>query len=83
MVNRPPRLKANLCGMSVDEILDKAIEREREAMAFYEQAMVEVGPDARLLMMRLMAQQEERIRELETLRDELKEMRELTAPIAD
>lgn len=69
--------------MSVDEILGKAIDREREGSAFYERAMVEVGPDARLLMMRLHTQQGERIGELEALRAELREMQELTAPIAD
>ena len=83
MIHARPRLKDNLCGMSVDDILCRAIEREQEGMTFYEQAMVEVGPDARLLMMRLHTQQGDRIRELEALLAEMKELRDLAAPIAD
>ena len=69
--------------MTVDEIVSEAICRERMLKTFYEQAMPEVGRDARLLMGSLCSQHTERITQLESLLDEIADLRELTTPIAD
>jgi hypothetical protein len=72
-----------LCQMSVDEIISEAIHREHVLMTFYKDAILEVGPDARLLMSHLYSQHSERIHQLEVLLAEIEDLRELTAPIAD
>ncbi len=69
--------------MSVDEIILEAIGREKSLMEFYDRAIAEVGPDARLLMAHLYAQHSDRIRQLEALQQEIRDLRELTSAIAD
>ena len=69
--------------MTVDEILSEAILHEENLMKFYDQAMKQVGPDARLLMAHLYSQHCERIVQLERLLDQIADLRELVAPIAD
>jgi len=75
--------ETTLSNMSVDEILMEALRHERTLMAFYNEAMQQVGPDARLLMAHLHAQHGERIVQLEKLLEEISDLRELAAPIAD
>lgn len=75
--------KKTLSQMSVDEIIDEAVRRERALMEFYHYTLCEVGPDACDQMKKLVSQQEERIHLLEKLRDEVNEQRNLTIAIAD
>jgi hypothetical protein len=75
--------KICLCGMSVDQIISLALERERQSMEFYRLAIDEVGPDARTLLENIHTQHVERIRKLERLKNEITELRDLTAAIAD
>lgn len=69
--------------MTIDEIVLEAIRREKTLMSFYENALDGVGPDARLLMKHLYLQHSERIAQLEKLQEEISNLRELSAPIAD
>ncbi len=72
-----------LAKMSVDEILTEAITRETEMKNFYATAVCEVGPDACNLVSRFIIQCDERIRDIEGLRTELENLRDLTGAIAD
>ncbi len=72
-----------LAKMSVDEILAEAVARETEMKNFYATAVCEVGPDACNLVSRFVIQSDERIRDLEGLRTELENLRELAGAIAD
>ncbi len=69
--------------MSVDEILAEAVTREEAMKKFYAGAVCVVGPDACTLVSRFVIQSDERIRDLENLRIELRELQDLTASIAD
>ncbi len=83
MSTRPEEKTRSLRCMSVDEIIAEAIGREQSLRDFYEHAIAEVGPDARLLMAHLYAQHSDRIGQLERMQQEIRDLRELTAPIAD
>ncbi|TAK61254.1 MAG: hypothetical protein EPO24_05920 [Bacteroidetes bacterium] len=69
--------------LSIDEIILGAIEREEQMKAYYKQALEEVGPDARDLLLDLSIQHDERINRLRHMLSEIEELRELNAAIAD
>ncbi|MBI5216716.1 MAG: hypothetical protein HY960_13270 [Ignavibacteriae bacterium] len=68
---------------SLDDILCQAIEREAEMKRYYQDAVQEVGPDARELLSTFSIQHDERISKLNSLLHEVEELRELSASIAD
>jgi hypothetical protein len=69
--------------LNIGELLGEAIRREKESMGFYEHLLTTLGPDAHTLIAHFLAQQSERIVQLERLKDEIEELRELTGAIAD
>ena len=69
--------------MSVGEIIDEAIYREKKMKEFYRQAISEIGPEVHLQMENFYTQQSARIQQLEELKAEVENLRELTAAIAD
>ncbi|HZY10319.1 MAG TPA: hypothetical protein VFF29_04120 [Bacteroidota bacterium] len=73
----------NCIKISVEQIINEAIEREKALREYYRKAIDDVGPDARRLISCLHAQNNERIQRLESLLDEIRELRELTGSIAD
>ena len=69
--------------MSIEEIVGEAIRRETALEGFYKLLVERLGPDASPILNRLYRQHRERIAQLECLVLEMRELRELTAPIAD
>jgi fructose 1,6-bisphosphatase len=82
-MNISRKIQRSLHRMTVEEIVEEAIVRERELKSFFDCASTEVGPDARLLMVRMLGRHDEEISELKSLLDEIRELRELSAGIAD
>ena len=69
--------------LSIDEVIERAIDRERQMKEYYQLALSEVGPDARGLLSDFSIQHDERIKKLHHLLSEIEELRELSASIAD
>ena len=76
-------MKQQLHTLSVNDIIGGAIEREKQMKTFYQEAVQEVGPDASKLLSTLSTQHDERISKLNHLLNEIEELRELSASIAD
>ena len=69
--------------MSVEEMIQEALQRERDLLKFYHEILPGVGYESLSLMTSLCAQQEARIDQLQKLLSEIQELRELTGSIAD
>ncbi|MDE3058831.1 MAG: hypothetical protein KGJ59_12830 [Bacteroidota bacterium] len=69
--------------MTSGEIVREAIRWEETMLKFYQRVSHEVSPDAQTVIHRLCSQQNERIQQLESLLEDLEELRELTDAIAD
>ncbi len=76
-------MKKQFHSSSLDEILCDAIERERQMKHYYQDAVGEVGPDASELLSTFSHQHDERISKLNSLLNEVEELRALSASIAD
>jgi rubrerythrin len=72
-----------LSQMTSDEIVREAIRWEETMLKFYQRVLHDVSSDAQVVVLQLCSQQKERIAQLETLLENLEELRELTDAIAD
>ena len=75
--------QTNISEMSIFDIIGEVIERESKMRALYKRIIEDVGQDVQPVMVHLCARHEENIALLERLIQEIKELRELTAAIAD
>jgi hypothetical protein len=69
--------------MSVEELIQEALQRERDLLEFYIEILPSVGYESMTLITCLCEQQKERIARLRNLLTEIHELRELTSAIAD
>jgi len=73
----------SICAMSLDEIINEAIEREVSLMGFYSEALRNVGPDAWNVFNAICEEHHCQIAALNKLQIEIHDIRELTDSIAD
>ena len=66
---------------TIDQVIEEALRRERSLQEYYESTLTSVGPDAREILSRLSLQEHERIETLRLLLAEIRELRELNAPM--
>jgi rubrerythrin len=67
--------------LSVDQVIEEALRREQSIQEYYESALASVGPDARTILAKLSLQETDRIETLRALLREIRELRELSAPM--
>lgn len=67
--------------LSVDQVIEEALRREQSIQEYYKTALESVGPDARTILSRLYVQESDRIETLRLLLGEIRELRDLSAPM--
>jgi hypothetical protein len=67
--------------LSVDNVIEEALRREQSIQEYYKSVLESVGPDARMILSRLYLQENDRIETLRALLGEIRELRELSAPM--
>ena len=69
--------------MSIDEVINEAMNREANLLGFYAEALRNVGPDAWETFNKLCEEHHRQMNALQNLLSEIQEIRELTDSIAD
>jgi rubrerythrin len=67
--------------LSVDQVIEEAMRREQSIQEYYQSALASVGPDARTILTTLYLQENDRFETLRALLSEIRELRELNAPM--